>query len=110
MNELGIIRKFNGIHADQTSEYTHLHCTRYIDHLINHHGWKNDYIKDHPTPMRSDPKYQNELQETEGPTDPTEARKLQTKMGFNYRQLIGKLIYAYTTCRVDIAAAIITLS
>ena len=31
-------------------------------------------------------------------------------MGFNYRQAIGELIYAYTTCRIDIAIPVITLS
>ena len=31
-------------------------------------------------------------------------------MGFNYRQAIGELIYAYTICRIDIAIAVITLS
>ena len=31
-------------------------------------------------------------------------------MGFNYRQAIGELIYAYTICRIDIAVPVITLS
>ena len=31
-------------------------------------------------------------------------------MGFNYRQAIGELIYAYTICQIDIAIPVITLS
>ena len=31
-------------------------------------------------------------------------------MGFNYQQPIGKLIYAFTVCRLDIASSIILLS
>ena len=31
-------------------------------------------------------------------------------MGFNYRQAIGELIYAYTICFIDIAISVITQS
>ena len=60
--------------------------------------------------MKSYPKYQNDIQLTEGPTDPYQAKQLQQQMGFNYRQAIGELIYALTICRVDISPALTTLS
>ena len=110
LNELGIIRKFNGVHADQTRDYTHLHCTAYIEHIVEHHGWTHEFVKNKPVPMKSYPKYQNDIQLTEGPTDPYQAKQLQQQMGFNYRQAIGELIYALTICRVDISPALITLS
>ena len=59
--------------------------------------------------MRADNKHQAEIQLTRGPDDPKEAKALETKMGFNYRQAIGELIYAYTICRIDIAVPVITI-
>ena len=89
LNQLGIIRNFNGVHADQTRDYTHLHCKAYIEHIIEHHGWTHEF---------------------EGPTDPYDTKQLQKKMGFNYFQAIGELIYALTICWVDISPALITFS
>lgn len=63
--------------------------------------------------MRSYPKYQNDIQLTEGPTDPYEyeAKQLQQKMGlFKYCKSIGELIYALNICQVDISSSLITLS
>ena len=60
--------------------------------------------------MRADSKYQADIQLSRGPTDPIAAKDLEKQMGFNYRQAIGELIYAYTICRIDIAVPIITLS
>ena len=62
------------------------------------------------TPFQADSQHQVEIQLAEGPKDPKEALKLQKKMGFNYQQAIGELIYAYTICHIDIAIAVITLS
>ena len=98
LNKLGIIRKFNGVHANQTRDYTHLHFKEYIEHIVEHHGWTHEFVKNKPIPMKSYPKYQNDIQLTEWSTDPYNVKQLQKKMGFNYCQAIGELIYALNIC------------
>ena len=39
LNNLGTIRKFNGVNIDQTQSYNHLHCETYINKIVTHHGW-----------------------------------------------------------------------
>ena len=51
-----------------------------------------------------------ELATKKGPVDINAASKLQKQMGFRYRQAIGKLMFAATTCRPDILFATIFLS
>ena len=63
-----------------------------------------------PTPMRADNKYQENFQLSQGPDEMKDARSLEQQMDFNYRQAIGKLIYACTICQIDIAIPVITLS
>ena len=47
----------------------------------------------------------------EGPLENTTAHLvLEKKSGFNYRSLLGELMYAYITCRPDIGYAVTTLS
>ena len=60
--------------------------------------------------MREDSATLTELQTTEGPSDDKERKELEHQMGFNYRQAIGELIFAMSTCRVDIASAVIQLA
>jgi hypothetical protein len=60
--------------------------------------------------MRQESAYQNELETTEGPEDPAEQQRLRDEMGFNYRQVIGEIIFAMITCRPDISPAIIKLA
>ena len=110
LNFLGTVTKFNGVDVEQTRNYNHVHCQSYIDKIIEHHNWNNLITRNPPTPMRADSQHQAEIQLTRGPDDPKEAKALETKMGFNYCQAIGELIYAYTICCIDIAVLAITLS
>ena len=48
--------------------------------------------------MHADNKYQANLQLACGPEEMKDAKSLEQKMGFNYCQTIGELIYAYTIC------------
>ena len=60
--------------------------------------------------MKTDTAYQTKIQLDEGPESIKEQKQLEKRMGFSYRQCIGKLIYALTICWIDISIAIITLS
>ena len=110
LNVLGTVRKFNGVNIDRTRDFNHFHCQTYIERIVSHHGWENETLRSRPAPMKTNNKYLADIQLHEGPKDQYEARKLQKKMGFNYRQCIGELIYALTVCHIDISIAVIKLS
>jgi hypothetical protein len=93
LNQLGTIRKFNGVNVEQTRYYNHVHCQTYIE-KISHHGWDKLKTRSPPTPMKSDSKYQVDIQTSRGPATLKEPKELERQMGFSYRQTIGKLIYA----------------
>jgi hypothetical protein len=61
LNQLGTIRKFNGVNVEQTRYYNHIHCATYIEKIVSHHGWDNLKIQSPPTPMKSDSKYQKQI-------------------------------------------------
>ena len=110
LNDLGIVKRFNGMDIQQTRNYNKIHCATYLGKIITQHGWENDHAATLPVPMRTDTKHINELETTPGPTDAQERHNLEHTMGFNYRQAIGELIFALTICRIDISAAVIKLS
>jgi hypothetical protein len=110
LNDLGIIKRFNGMDVLQTRQYVKISCQTYIDKIISHHDWANERHSNKPIPMRNDSSYLAELELSVGPDDPKAQRELEEQMGFNYRQVIGEAIFAMTLCRLDIAPAIIKLS
>jgi hypothetical protein len=110
LNELGIIKRFNGVDIIQTRHYVKVHCETYITRIVEHHEWTNEKAANLPLPMKSDSTYQAILQLAEGPANLKDQQQLETAMGFSYRQGIGELIFALTICRIDISIAIITLS
>jgi len=59
---------------DQTRDYTHIHFKAYIEHIVEHQGWTHEFVTNKPVPMKSYPKYQIDIQLTEGPTDPYNAK------------------------------------
>ena len=67
LNNLGMIRKFNGVNIDQTSSYNHLYCETYINKTVTHHGWQHLKSANKPILMKTDTKYQTKIQLNEGP-------------------------------------------
>ena len=108
----GIIDRFNGTQVIQTDKYIKIHNTQYIEKILKNHGWIDsmDKSQNRPIPMRNDTKYTAELETTKGPQEEKEKAELEKRMGFNYRQTIGELLYAMITCRPDIAVAVTKLS
>ena len=84
----------------------------YLDRVLERHGWTNISPNSNKgiVPLTSDSKIMRELEETTGPTNPIDKRKMEKEMGFSYRTAIGKLIYAMVTCRPDISFAVTKLS
>jgi hypothetical protein len=110
LNDLGIIKRFNGVDVVQTKHYVKIHCETYLARIVTHHGWTNEKASNKPVPMKSDSTYLAILQLAEGPDTEKERDQLEDSMGFSYRQAIGELIFAHTICRIDISIAVITLS
>ena len=67
------------------------------------------YHPNRMTPMPSDciGKIYSEMGYKEGTA---EHKVLEDKAGFAYRTLLGEIMYAYMTCRIDIGYAVTTLS
>ena len=116
----GPLKDFNGVDVNKFQEYIEIACPDYIDRVIRSHGWENDFNigKQGDRPSSPLPEvcihkmYESFLGTgTGGPAEGTkEHHKLETDMGFSYRTLLGELMYAYVSCRLDIAYAITTLS
>jgi hypothetical protein len=110
LNDLGVIKRFNGIDILQARDFVKVSCESYIDKIVTHHGWQNEVASNHPIPMRADSESLRKLELSKGPEDPREAQELEKEMGFSYRQAIGELIFAMTVGRIDISYPIIKLS
>ena len=42
LNQLGNVRKCNGINVLQTKDYNHLHCAKYIEKITEQYGYEHD--------------------------------------------------------------------
>ena len=60
LNEMGLIKKFNGVYVEQTKYYTLLHCKPYIEQLVKHHQWLDEPLANKEIPMKCYNKYINE--------------------------------------------------
>jgi deoxyuridine 5'-triphosphate nucleotidohydrolase len=112
VKELGTIDRFNGIDVDQTRDYIKLYNATYIKKIMRNHPWLLDDEfppATFPLPMKSDSLFARKIEEAD-PLSPDEQLRLETELGFTYRQAVGELIYALVTCRPDISFACIKLS
>ena len=111
IKHLGLISRFNGMDILQTKHYIKLYTQTYIAKILEQHGWtKPLHPSTQPVPMNYDTTYQRNLELARPPALADDKVKLQVKMGFNYRQAIGELLYAMVTCRPDISYACIKMS
>ena len=110
LNDLGIIRKFNGTIILQTKWFIKVSCEDYLHKILTHHDWHHLKASQQPLPMRSDSKYQHQLELATRPQTPEEQQHVQAQAGFSYRTTIGELIYALVIARPDISLATTKLS
>jgi hypothetical protein len=99
---------YNGLDILQTKEGIKISCETYIKKLQKAHGWNETSTK----PLEPiDPNRVKELEANEGPPiDSPEGKSLRKTNGFNYRAVVGEIVYAYITCRPDYAFAVSLLS
>ena len=108
VKKLGRISRFNGMDILQTRRYVKLFNETYINKILLRHPWLFQEQKvTVESPMHDTPAHMHKL-ESAVPEENLSA--LENEMGFGYRQAIGELIYALTTCRPDISFAVIKLS
>jgi hypothetical protein len=110
LNDLGVIRRFNGIDILQARDFVKISCETYVDKIVSHHGWQNEIASNQPVPMRSDSESLRKLELSKGREEPSEAQDLEQEMGFSCRQAIGELIFTMTVGRINISYPIIKLS
>jgi hypothetical protein len=77
LNDLGIIRKFNGVNILQTRHYVKISCEDYLLKILMNHQWQDLKGSNMPVPMRSDSKYQRQLELAQRPTTPHEQPQIQ---------------------------------
>jgi Reverse transcriptase (RNA-dependent DNA polymerase). len=100
--------QFNGLDIIQTREGIKISCSSYITKLQKAHGW-NDISKKPLEPIS--PSKVKELESTEGPPlDSDEGKLLFKENGFNYRGVVGEIVYAYIVARPDYGYAVALLS
>jgi hypothetical protein len=109
LNNLGVIKGFNGIDILQARDFVKISCETHVDKIVSHHGWQNKVASNQPVPMRADSESLRKLELSKGPEDPSKAQALEQEMGFSCRQAIGELIFAMTVVRIDISYPIIEL-
>ena len=110
VKHLGLIDRFNGIDVHQTRHYVKLTCEKYLYKMVKSHEDLLKQVPSHPVPFPADSAYIKTL-ETATPPDTIPGKLLlKEEMGFNYRQIIGEIIYPMMKCRPEIAPHGIKLS
>lgn len=108
--EEGLTSHYNGLEIVQARDYVHIHVAPYLDKIIATHGWSEEGNNETRLIEPLHPSSIKELETSEGPEDPAEARAIEKSAGFGYRTGIGEIIFAYVTCRLDIGYAITELA
>ena len=106
----GLLKRFNGIDIDQTSDFICVHCNTYISKIMQKKLFDLTCTANKPTPMTSDNELIRRLDTTVGPTNEADKIQLEKEMGFKYRTATGELLFAMVTCCPDISNTIIKLT
>ena len=108
---LGTIGRFNGMDIEQTKWYVKIHSERYINKMLQEHGWTHQGPKPiMPIPLPAEPEFVKQLETATPPNNATEQEQLKKEMGFNYRKVVGEALWPMVKCRPDISPHIIKLS
>lgn len=110
VKHLGLIDRFNGLDIKQTRHYVKISCEKYLKKMIHGHEDLLKHIPTIPVPLPADSTYIRNLETATVPQTVREKQQLKERMGFNYRQVIGEIIFPMMKCRPEIAPHAIKLS
>ncbi len=114
MKRQGLLDMYNGIDVTQTRDYVKISSRTFINKICNKYltKWMQNYTAPtcRPTPLPTDPAWLKDFNAATGDTSPKEQSKLARRMQLTYRAGVGKLIWAMTITRPDLAYASIKLS
>ena len=108
MKRQGVLRHYNGIDIDQHSTHITIHCTQYVQKILDakHWGAMKEVTR---LPIPADNSFVKTLDRAV-PPDTDVAREALARRNFDYRQAVGELIWAMITVRIDINFPTIKLS
>ena len=99
----GIITCFNGVDVHQTRDFIKITCEKYLHNMLKQRNWLPTTSTLDSIPLSADPKYITKLEQAAIPPTMEAKTQLRQRMGFNYHQVIGEVIYPMMKCRPDIA-------
>jgi Reverse transcriptase (RNA-dependent DNA polymerase) len=105
----GILTCFNGVVLHQTREYIMISCCTYIKQTLEIHGWSKPGVgEDSTKPIEPLPDYLlKEMQSETGPPEGSpEHAQLESDMKFNYRNVVGELVWVFIVCRIDVGFSV----
>ena len=110
----GLSVRFNGIEVHQTRDFILLNCERYITQMCETHGWGTPSTGESSSKQLLVPITDDKIKALaplSGPPERTaEHKALEQSKGFGYRSLLGELLFAFVTVRIDIGFAICFLA
>lgn len=123
IKRLGLLKLFNGVDIEQTSEYIKISVESYLNKIMEKHlqEWMNapdEYpLAQHgPTPLPTKKRFLEGFlaaegeRSTDGTPDMKYQRQMEAKLKISYRSAIGEIIWAMTTCRPDVSHAAVKCS
>ena len=104
-----MFQRYNGIDIFQSHDFVKISAESYIDRMLQTHGWdepKHD-PKEPSKAVPLNPATVNKLLLLTGPPEKSaKAKAILDKVGFLYRNVLSKLIYAYVICRLNIGYSV----
>ena len=113
LKRMGLVDLFNGVSITQTRDWIKLSVKTYLERIMEKHRstWmKTDATPDTPTPLPARRTFMRDFLSAVGSDDEKAQTKLAKEMGFGFRNGIGEIIYAMTTCRPDVSYGVVRAS
>ena len=110
---LGLMTDFNGTDVTQNQTHAKPSCLNCVDRTMRTHGWESSSNSDNEhtvTPLRMDVLNQM-ANHTDGPKEGMEEHASpQARMKFSCGTLLGEMMFACISCRLDTGCAITLMS
>jgi KUP system potassium uptake protein len=122
IKRLGLLKLFNGVDIDQTSEYIKISVVSYLTKIMEKYldaetGFMSEPdqypLAPQATPLPTRKRFIESFlsadgdRNKDGTPDMSYQRKMQKQLKISYRSAIGEIIWAMTTCRPDVSHAVV---